>query len=168
MINLLPLITSFGVAIAVISFLFNLRKDAHHVRLELSKVSDLQLVLGINNDSSVPFNILSVGYMKSSHHVEWLGTTANYHTDKFVECPIKVEARSLFPLDLCPYRNKMPHDKFGMCIQLETGRVYILRHELPLHSFLQIRIAALISRLSRGKFFPGMPPRPRLPAKPAR
>jgi hypothetical protein len=163
---MMPLIAAISLAITVANILFNLRKDAHHVRLELSEIDHIQTVLGINNDSSVPFGILSVGYMQSSNRIEWIEYIGNHYTNKLINYPVKVEARSLFTVDLCPYRNKIPHNGYGVCIQLETGRIYILKHELPLYEYIKIRIAASISRFSRGKFFPGMPQRPRLPNKP--
>lgn len=153
----------FSIIIATFALFFALRKDAHHVRLELSAIDYLSLVLGVNNDSAVAFGILSIGYFQSPNHIEWIKIISDHNTNKFISYPIKIEPRSLFPIELCPYRNKIPSDKFGVCVQLETGRVYILNNTLPLHKIIKLQISAFILRFSRGRYAPGMPPRPRLP-----
>jgi hypothetical protein len=162
----MPLIASLSLAIALTALLFSTRKDAHHVRLELSRLSAYSLVLGMNNDSAVAFGILSVGYFQSAKKIVWIERVGNHVTNKFVQYPIRVEARSLLALELAPWRNNIHSEKFGICVQLETGRIYILKNTLTLRESIKLQIAASVSRLTRGKYAPGMPSRPRLPFNP--
>ena len=165
---LMPFIASLSLVIAAIALIFSTRKEAHHVRLELSRINQYSLVLGVNNDSAVAFGILSIGCFKNSEKIEWIEKIGSHVTNKFIDYPIRVEARSLLTLELSPWRNNIHSDNFGVCVQLETERIYILRNTLPCRAALKLQASAFFSRVTRGKFAPGMPTRPRLPYNPNR
>lgn len=162
----MPFIASLSLAIAIVALLFSTRKEAHHVRLELSKPNNYSLVLGVNNDSAVAFGILSVGHFQSAEKIEWIEKIGSYTTNKFIDYPIRVDARSLLALELSPWRNNTHNKKFGICVQLETGRIYILNNTLSFRESIKPQVSAFISRLTRGKFAPGISIRPRLPFNP--
>lgn len=159
----MPLIASLSLVIAIIALIFSTRKEAHHVRLELSRVGNYSLVLGVNNDSAVSFGILSIGYFQNTSEIKWITTIANHTANAFITYPVRVDARSLFLIDLCPMRNDITCEKFGVCVQLETGRIYTLRNNMSLTETAKLEASAFISQITRGKFSPGMPNRPRLP-----
>ena len=155
-----------GFLSGAISLLFTFRKDAHHVRLDLTHVAYDGVVLGVNNDSAVPFGILSVGYFDSNGRVTWIDRVGDYVSNKSIDYPIRVEPRSLRAISLVAPRDVPRNDHaHGYCIQLETGRLYVLQNSAPIAVWLRLQLASLTSRLSRGAWAPGVASRPRLPTR---
>lgn len=148
------------------SLLFTFRKDAHHVRLDLSYVAYDGVVLGVNNDSAVPFGILSVGYFDSRGRVTWISQVGEYVSNQWIDYPIRVEPRSLRSILLVAPRDVPLKDQaHGYCVQLETGRLYVLQNSAPKAIWLRLQLASLASRFSRGAWAPGVASRPRLPTR---
>lgn len=152
--------------LATVALIFTFRKDAHHLRLDLTYIEFNGVVLGVNNDSSVPFGILSVGFFNSAGQIEWIRQVGDYITNKWVTYPVRVEARSLRSISLVAPRD-VPHqnEPHGYCVQLETGRLYVLRNSAPTDVWLRLQFASFASRLSRGAWIPCVQNRPRLPTR---
>ena len=148
------------------SLLFTFRKDALHIRLDLSDVEYDGVVLGVNNESGVPFCILSVGCFDSSGQVTWISRVGEYVSNQYIDYPIRVEPRSLRSILLIAPRDvPQKSQAHGYCVQLETGRIYVLRNTAPTAVCLRLQLASLASRLSRGAWAPGVASRPRLPTR---
>lgn len=155
-----------GFLFGAISLLFTFRKDAHHVRLELSHVDFDAVVLGVNNDSSVPFGILSVGTFDSSGQVRWTSSVGDYISNEWLDYPIRVEPRTLRSISMVAPRDVPYKDQaHGYCVQLETGRLYVLQNTSTNGVWLRLQIASFASRLSRGAWVPSVADRPRLPTR---
>lgn len=123
-------------------------------------------MLGVNNDSAVPFGILSVGYFDSSGRVSWISRVGEYVSNKWIDYPIRVEPRSLRSILLVAPRDVPPKNQaHGYCVQLETGRLYVLQNSAPRLIWLRLQFASLASRLSRGAWVPGVAGLPRLPTR---
>lgn len=155
-----------GFCLGAMALVIALRKDAHHIRLELTPVKYGGVVLGVNNDSSCEVGIIAVGHFGVSGRVAWVEMAADHVTNKFVHYPMRVAPRSLRAVLLVAPRDvpyfDTPH---GYCIQLETGRLYVLRHGAPLFVSLRMHMTSLVSRLTRGAWCPGIGRRPRLPTQ---
>lgn len=151
--------------IAAIALILNFRKDVHHVRLEVVDIEYGSKVLGINNDSSVPFGVLSIGCFDSSGGITWIERVSDYSANQYAKYPIKVEPRSQRSILLLS-RN-LPHENrlHGYCVQLETGRLYVLQNSAPTSVWLRWQFASLASRLSRGAWTPSIRNQPRLPSR---
>ena len=156
--------------ISLIALFISYRKDGHHIRLEVTPQEPATphemdvIVLGINNDSACSANILSVGHFNSLGHVTWIKRVGDCRTNKFVTYPFSVSGRSIFAVLLIRGRD-VPYKRVthGYCVQLATGRIYVLRGNVPLLTALKMHCASWLSRVSRGRFtLPGLS-RPRLP-----
>ena len=110
-----------GFLSGAISLLFTFRKDAHHVRLDLTHVAYDGVVLGVNNDSAVPFGILSVGYFDSNGRVTWIDRVGDYVSNKSIDYPIRVEPRSLRAISLVAPRD-VPRNDHAMAIAYSWKR----------------------------------------------
>lgn len=155
-----------GFLFGATSLLFTFRKDAHQVRLDLSDVEYDGVVLGVSNDSAVPFGILSVGYFDSNGQVVWISRVGEYVSNQWIDYPIRFDPRSLRSILLVEPRDvPLKSQAHGYCIQLETGRVYVLRNTAPAAVWLRLLLASFASRLSRGAWAPGVDSRPRLPSR---
>lgn len=160
------LLSLTALIISLVALHFTFRKDAHRIRLEITILEFNLIVLGINNDSACDADVLSVGYFDSSGQVTWIPKVGEYSTGKWVQYPISVRARSLYNVILIIGR-EIPDKEmsFGYCVQLATGRIYILRGTAPLWVTLKMHCASLISRLSGGRYvIPGFK-RIRLPSR---
>lgn len=151
--------------ISLVALFFTFRKDAHRIRLEVTPGEYLTVVLGINNDSACDAEVLSVGYFDASGKVTWIPHVGEYRTNKGVDYPILVKARSLCVIALLLGREIPSEDTaFGYCVQLATGRLYILQGSAPAGAALKLHLASLISRLSGGRYAMGIS-RVRLPSR---
>lgn len=142
-----------GFVISLIALFFSLRKDAHHIRLEITSLEHGALALGINNDSACDADVLSVGYFDSDGKVTWISQVGDYTTNKFINYPFSVRGRSMFPVLFVrgrdvPYKSS-PH---GYCIQLATGRIYVLRGNAPFGTASLMQLASFLSWVSRGAY----------------
>lgn len=155
--------TAFLTGLAV--FVFAFRKDVHSVRLEVTHADHGAVILGINNDSAVAFGVLSIGFISLNGQVKWIDRIGNYVTNLNVRPPIRIGERSLFTALFVAERDvpssRIPH---GYCVQLETGRFYVLRNTLPFRRSLPLFVGSLISRLTRGRWAPKIKG-PRLPLR---
>ena len=161
------------IALAVAAFLislvalhFTFRKDAHRIRLEVTTLDSGNVVLGINNDSAFDADVLAVGYFDSVDEINWISRVGEYQTNKGVSYPISVEGRKLYAVVLVPGRD-IPSKSwsFGYCVQLATGRIYVLRGTAPWQVAIKMHFASLLSRLSGGRYVtPGLN-RVRLPTR---
>jgi hypothetical protein len=160
------LLAIIGCITGTISLIFSFRKDAHHIRLEVTYREHGVVVLGINNDSAVPFGILSIGYFRPNREITWITKVGNYATNKYVGYPIAVASRSLFLISLITSRDvPSRRELYGYCVQLETGRLYVIKNSAPFLPTTLLHITSLISRISRGSWVPGVSA-PRIPLRP--
>lgn len=150
---------------STIALFFTFRKDAHRVSLEVTPLWEQWIdVLGVSNDSSFSVGVLSVGHFNLQGHVTWL-PVGSFVENRSVKYPIRIETRSLCSLQVLVVNHignhKAPH---GYCVQLESGRVYVIQHTAPVLPTLKLRLASLASRLSAGRFVPWLV-LPRLPGQ---
>lgn len=148
-----------------VALFFTFRKDAHRVTLEVTPLWEHWIdVLGVGNDSSFAVGILSIGYFNESSEITWL-SVGDFKVNQTAPYPIRVEPRSLSALQVMVVRHfnnhKAPH---GYCVQLESGRVYAIRHTAPLLVSMKFHISSVLSRLTAGRCAPWLT-RPRLPGQ---
>ena len=146
-----------------IALFFTFRKDAHRVSLEVTPLWGQCIdVLGVSNDSSFAVGVLSVGLFDSHANVTWI-SVGSFVQNRHASYPIRIEPRSLYLLQVLVVNHfgnhKAPH---GYCVQLESGRIYVIKHTAPLLPTLKLQIASMVSRLSAGRFVPWLVC-PRLP-----
>lgn len=153
--------------ISLIALLFTFRKDAHRIHLEVSSREFDVVALKVNNDSACDADVLSVGYFDSASKVIWIPMVVEYQANTMVNYPIPVKARSMYAVALVAGRHVPPKkSKFGYCVQLATGRIYVLRGSAPWLPALKMHFASLLSRLSGGRYvIPGISRGDRLPTR---
>lgn len=152
-----------GFAMSAIALKISLRKDVHKIRIEVSGGRYSSVILGVNNDSVIDVGVLCVGYYDDLAKVTWIEDLARYVDGKWIPAPAKVQGRSQFQF-LIPARYAPPEGRrLGVCVQLETGRIYTCRHTASLKVAFVRYCGSLISRLTRGAWAPGFDNRPRLP-----
>lgn len=111
------------------------------------------IVLGLNNDSACDADILSVGHFNRAGNVTWIRQVGNYQTNRVVPYPISVRARSMYPVMLIGGRDIPSGNRaFGYCVQLATGRIYVLRGTAPWGAAVKMHAASILSRLSGGRW----------------
>ena len=149
--------------VSAITLSITYRKEAHRIRLELSPAKYGGVVLGINNDSGIVASVRSIGHFRRFGKVTWFGgQVGNYRSNKFVDFPFAVEARSTFEVHINTIRDLRNFNAtVGFCVQLDTGRVYVLPQEVPRKDALRMHLSSWVSRLSRGRIAPGID-RPRI------
>ena len=156
---------------SIVSFLssmvalhFTFRKDAHRVRLEATPLEFDAVALGVNNDSGCEVQILSVGFFGISGKVTWVDRVGDYVTNRFVRFPVQVPPRSLYVATMIVGRDVPDYGrKYGYCVQLSTGRFYVLRNTAPMRVVAKMHVASLLSRITGGRYVPAGIDRPRLP-----
>jgi len=149
-----------GIALAI-----TYRKEAHRIRLELSPEKYGGVVLGINNDSGIDTSARSIGYFRHFGEITWLtGTVGDYVTNKSVEFPFPVKARSTFEVYLNTFHRIPNFSKaVGLCVQLDTGRFYVLPQSVARIDAIKMHVVSWISRVTGGRYAPGVQ-RPRIKA----
>jgi len=152
-----------AIAFSSIALFFTFRKDAHRVSLEVTPLWEQWIdVLGVSNDSSFAVGVLSVGLFDSNAEVTWI-SVGSFVQNRHASYPIRIEPRSLCPLQVLVVdhfgHHKAPH---GYCVQLESGRVYVIKHTAPHLPTLKLQISSIVSRLTAGRFAPWLVC-PRLP-----
>lgn len=168
--NLNPVLTSFlavaAFLISLVALHFTFRKDAHRIRLEVTPLEFDVIALGVNNDSACDADVLSVGYFDPTGKVTWIPQVGEYRTNKWVNYPIPIKARSMYAVSLVAGRDVPSKGRsFGYCVQLATGRIYVLQGTAPWGVTLKMHVASLLSRLSGGRYVtPGIG-RVRLPTR---
>lgn len=157
------LISTAALLVSLTALFFTFRKDAHRVRLEINLGGPGVVIIGVNNDSACSASVLSVGYFGSEAKVHWLSHVGNYKSNSSVSYPICVDARSLLNIQIIGGQ-ELPasYQQFGYCVQLATGRVFVVRGGAPGLISLQMHFASLISRITAGRWVPGYVTRPRL------
>lgn len=152
-----------SLAFSSIALFFTFRKDAHRISLEVNPMWEQFIdVIGVNNDSSFPVGVLSVGHINQDGDVTWV-PVGDFVQNKSAPYPIRIEPRSLRTLHVMVVRlfnnQKSPH---GYCVQLESGRIYVVQHTASLKTIFKFYVSSLLSRLSAGRYVPWLTP-PRLP-----
>jgi hypothetical protein len=153
-----------ALAFSLISLFFTFRKDAHRIRLEVTPLWKQWIeVIGVNNDSSFPVGVLTVGYFEEDGLVVWFPGASDYSKNCPISLPVRVEARSLFALQIiCSNHLVSPNSPHGYCIQLESGRIYVIQHTATIRMTWRLYLTSLISRITAGSYAPWLS-RPRLP-----
>ncbi|QFY77838.1 hypothetical protein DUD43_09155 [Alcaligenes faecalis] len=156
-VSLVALVFS-GIALAI-----TYRKEAHRIRLELSPAKYGGVVLGINNDSGIDTSVRSIGYFHHFPKITWLtGTVGDYVINKNVKFPLPVNARSTFEVYLNTDRTIPNFGKaVGLCVQLDTGRFYVLPQKVARYDAIKMHVISWISRVTGGRYAPGVQ-RPRI------
>ncbi|WP_443112868.1 hypothetical protein [Herbaspirillum seropedicae] len=155
-----------AVVISLVSLHFTFRKDAHRIRLEVTPLKFDAIALGIKNDSACDADILAVGYFDSFGNITWLPQVGDYRTNQWVNYPISVKARSLYAVSMVAGRDVPSKEVlFGYCVQLATGRIYVLRGTTPWHVAIKMHFASLLSRISGGRYVIPSIKRVRLPTR---
>lgn len=134
------------------------RKEAHRIRLELTPAKYSGVVLGINNDSGIDTSVRSIGYFRDFGKITWLTDTVGDNvTNQVVDVPFVVKARSTFEAYLNTSQ-KIPNfnETVGLCIQLDTGRIYVLPRRVAQHDSIRMHLVSWISRLTGGRYAPGV------------
>lgn len=165
-IQLKDWISFVAIPISLIALYFTFRKDAHRIRLEVTPQPHYAVALGVNNDSACDADVLSVGFFNEAGKVKWVEKVGSFQTNQWISYPITVKGRSLFVVTLVAGRD-IPHadEKFGYCVQLATGRIYVLRNTAPWDVAFKMHFASLVSRLTGGRFTLPVIPRVRLPSR---
>jgi hypothetical protein len=134
------------------------RKEAHRIRLELSRAKYGGRVLGINNDSGIDTMVRSIGYFRRFGEVIWLsGQVGNNTTGQFVDFPFVVKARSNFEVHINTLRDIPGFDnEVGLCVQLATGRLYVFPQSVRPKDSLLMHLASWVSRISGGRYALGV------------
>ncbi|WP_164671841.1 hypothetical protein [Pectobacterium brasiliense] len=158
------IISITSLVLSSVAVFFTFRKDAHRIRLEENITDEnnfsccKSIVLNINNDSSCDLFVLSVGYFYDSGDVKWIEQAGNYENGNWIKYPILVKARSTFYVLLLSERN-IPklNESFGYCVQLSTGRIYILQRSVSWRVSVRMHFSSLLSRISGGRYvMPGV------------
>ena len=150
-----PLLASFfataGFFLSLIAISIAYRKDVHSLRLEETPHQYWTLILGINNDAACDTEVLSIGYFYSEGDVVWIDRACDYSTNKLVEFPMVINARSMRPLLFVAGRDvPKESEKFGYCVQLSTGRVYVLCKNVSFKTKCIMHFGSALSRITRG------------------
>ena len=157
-------ISAFAVSLLALTFTF--LKDSHRIRLEVLTAVNGNVILNINNDASFETTVISIGYVTACGTKHWFSDgVLCHHTNQGQDFPLRISARSMFDASLHVARHELLRaSKLGLCVQLATGRVYIVLNRLPVRVALACHAGSLVSRLSAGRFAPGFD-RPRKLAK---
>jgi hypothetical protein len=152
-----------SLAFSSTALFFTFRKDAHRISLEVTPLWEQWIdVLGVSNDSSFPVGILSVAHFDETGRVKWL-SVGDYVKNQWAQYPIRIEPRSLASLQVLVVKHIGDHQRpHGYCVQLESGRVFIVKHTAPFWPTWKLHFASVLSRLSAGRIAPWLS-RPRLP-----
>ncbi|MDP2143364.1 MAG: hypothetical protein Q8J80_04460 [Gallionella sp.] len=146
-----------------IALVITYRKEAHRIRLELAPAKYGGVILGISNDSGIDTLVRSIGHFRRFGKVGWISDSVGDHvTNKSVEFPFTVKARSTFEVFINTAQ-KIPKfsNAVGLCIQLDTGRLYVLPQSVPWNDSLRMHFSAWVSHFTGGKYAPGVK-RPRI------
>jgi len=144
-------ISIFALGISLTALYFTFKKDAHRIRLNLNKgpygTSDF---ISINNDSSFPVFISSVGHLPLDEEIEWMQKICDSKVNKSFEFPIKVDARSTYQgVILGGYPSKSK--RYAYCVQLDCGRTFVISDTMPRQAYLKLKVLSLLSWLSSGR-----------------
>lgn len=159
------LVSVVALAFSGIALAITYRKEAHRIRLELSPAKYGGIVLGINNDSGIDASVRSIGYFHRFGQVTWITEGVGDHViNKRVDFPVPVKARSTFEAYLNTFHT-IPKfsEAVGLCVQLDTGRLYVLTQQVPRYDAIKMHVASWISRVTGGCYAPRIK-RPRIKA----
>jgi hypothetical protein len=157
------LLSIIAIIFSACALLITYRKDAHRIRLELSLTPYNDVILGIVNDGGISTSIRSIGYFYKASNVEWITDKVGDHVANIgISFPIFVNARSTFEVFLSTSHRIPRYDKtYGLCVQLDTGRIFMYSRHLPLIDVISMHVTSWISRVSGGRYAPGIK-RPRV------
>lgn len=142
--------STLALTISFAALYFTFKKDAHRIRLKLDKgpygTSDF---LSINNDSSFPVNISSVGHLPLDGKIEWMSKICDGKVNQSFNFPVIVDPRSTYQGVLVgnyPIKSK----QYAYCVQLECGRTFVISNTLPYKTRAKLKLLSLLSWLSSG------------------
>ncbi|WP_141230166.1 hypothetical protein [Pseudomonas sp. Irchel 3A5] len=145
-------ISILALAISFSALYFTFKKDAHRIRLSLNKgpygTSDF---ISINNDSSFPVFISSVGHLPLNGAIEWISKICDGKINKSFEFPVRVDPRSTYQgvfLGGYPHKSEM----YSYCVQLDCGRTFVVSNTIPRKAYIKLKLLSLLSWLSSGRF----------------
>jgi hypothetical protein len=153
-------VVSFSaLAISAIALFFTFRKDAHRISITKTEAKYDAVILRVSNDSSFSVGIWGVGSFTENGVIKWIENVGDYKTNKFASYPIRVEAHSAFSIVVIAGReipSSVPH---GYCVQLESGRTFVLPSTVPIPATIKMHLRSLLSRISAGSLgFPKFHP----------
>lgn len=155
-------ISSIAIVFSSIALITTYRKDGHRIRLELNYLKYNCIVLGIINDSGFDTTIRSIGFFNNNTAINWLddsATIGNNKTNSPIELPIIVTGRSTFETHLNLNNTKMSQackniKNAGICVQSDTGRIYVFTEQVNLQIKMQMKFSSFISKASGGRWAP--------------
>ncbi|MNJ23733.1 hypothetical protein D3C77_181260 [compost metagenome] len=144
-------ISIFALGASLAALYFTFKKDAHRIRLSLNKgpygTSDF---ISINNDSSFPVFISSVGHIPLDGEIEWMQKICDGKVNKSFEFPVKIDARSTYQgvlLGSYPSKSK----SYAYCVQLDCGRTFVISVTMPRKAYMRLKLLSILSWLSSGR-----------------
>jgi hypothetical protein len=144
-------VSIFALIISCIALYFTFKKDAHRIRLDLGKNSpEFTEFLSINNDSSFPVQIASIGHLAMDREIEWMSEICDASVNVTFKFPIKVDARSTYhAVVLWEYLKRAK--KYAYCVQLVCGRTFVISNTLPRKFYIKLKMMSLISWSTSGR-----------------
>ena len=149
---LLPVwVSTASLVVSFIALYFTFKKDAHRIRLTLNYgkygTSDY---ISINNDSSFPVRVSSVGYIDESESITWLEKICEAKENVSHLFPVEVGARSTYQ-GIILGRHVSSTAKYGYCVQLDCGRTFTIQGRLSKKIATKLKTKSFISWLSSGR-----------------
>lgn len=145
------IISSVALIFSGIALYFTFKKDAHRLSLFLKKSPRLYLdCLSINNDSSFPVRLSSIGHINAYGKIIWLDNFCDLTKNKGLGFPIQIDARSTFEGAVI-YRQIPEDSEYGYCVQLDCGRTFIAEGNLNKKLSKSLKIKSFLSRITSGK-----------------
>ncbi|HHM5822263.1 TPA: hypothetical protein ACRL4E_001923 [Pseudomonas aeruginosa] len=140
-----------ALAVSLCALYFTFKKDAHRIRLRLKKGSyGTSDFISVNNDSSFPVHISSVGHLPLGGKVEWLEKIGDGKSNARVDFPVMVEPRTTYQGILVgdyPFKS----DRYAYCVQLDCGRTFVISDTFPRKEYFYLKMRSLLSWVSSGK-----------------
>jgi hypothetical protein len=102
---------------------------------------------------SFSVGIWGIGSFQNDGTVKWIDSVGDHLSNKFVAYPIRVEVRSAFTAVVISGREvpsaSVPH---GYCVQLESGRTFVLPNSVSKSVALRMHFRSMLSRITAGSF----------------
>ncbi|WP_434653856.1 hypothetical protein [Chromobacterium violaceum] len=147
-------ISIISIIFSSIALIFTFKKDMHRLRTAIDyRKNYYHDILSINNDASFPVGISAVGHVNLAGGIKWLTDLGEYRENKHVKYPIRIDPRSTY---LCTVVHGPEFPKkqstYGYCVQLECGRTFFCKGNLPWILSVKLTFQSLISRISSGRY----------------
>ncbi len=142
------IISSLSMLMSGVAIFITFRKDAHRMKLHLIN-GNYNDKITIHNDSQAKVQLQAVGVIDSSSEIVWRKGCYNSITNTEVTFPTIIEGRTAFTASL---RQPDKMDEYAYCIQLSSGRTYVVNSSLNQSVYTRLVFRSIISQLSAGKY----------------